>query len=538
MTYPLAKLPTIDASRYECISGKEFYGPNGLKFNVYEDVGQPPDCPNDGGYRTIYGPSVSFKRIIHANTNKSLNDAFNGRILLLRPGDDLLRAQQVSFIAAHRESGLLTKLHLRWCALVPTVDFMTDIADHISDPHNKKRLREEAWASTLDQGIAEGELWLTNSRVKIKIKRDEFAKMHKVGRTIADMGVSASLVGFMLTHRLKTHMIKALVDHGHESHFLMSPSEEGLQEAFDSMLNPKYTSYFLYFSDDSTYTVRTPEGVRWWNIDISKCDCSHTPRLFQLLLEMTPPCSQRIMEVLIGQCAADLVIDAPERRYGRHKVRLRSKNGEPHLLSGSTLTTIINNLACLLIRLSFQEITGVVTTAKLVNAARTCGYIITAEECHVFEKVQFLKHSPTLDVSGTYRPLLNLGVLLRATGTCRGDLPGRGPLPARAAAFQRLLLNGMYNTSHFPLIDSMKAKVASAKFSAKDERIALMRIGETKLVHKTHFTFDEASIARRYDLSLADIRELTEGLGNAGFGEVHDSHASRVILFTDYGLED
>jgi hypothetical protein len=486
---------------------------------------------------------VVFNRLIHANTNYSLNIAFNLRNLVMRPGEKALREAQEKYIPKFRDSEYFQLLETAILVDDALGDFMTEVCGHISDPHVKRRLRELALEEILDQGIGEDDLWLERESVKIKIKPDELAKFLKGARTIADMGVKASLQGYRLTESMKHAFAQNFTTtDGHQFEFLPAPSAAEMTRIFRLLYNPPHRSYFVYFSDDSCYSVHTPDGVKRFNVDIGKCDISHTPALFDLLESLTPPAHRENMRRLIAQCAADLSITAPEQNlpntFGKLRVLLRSRNQEPHLLSGSTLTTLINDLACVLIVSTFNQV-RYPSKENLEAAARRCGYIVTVEVCRTVQDVQFLKHSPVINTSGELEAMLNLGVLLRASGTCRGDLPGRGDIVLRARQFQRMLLQGMYPRAHFPLLDAMKSHVASAVAPDKLTGQILARIGTS---HRpppslTEQYFSSSEIGKRYGLNDADMRELTQLLGGAGYGDTISCHAARVILLKDYGLE-
>lgn len=485
------------------------------------------------------GYAVCFDRRTHSNNNLTLCAAFNGRVLVVRPDEAILRANQKLFVQEFMTSELCQKICFLMEVELPTEDFMTDVIRHISDPHIKRVPREHALAELLDLGISEDDPWLFNHCVEVNIKRAEFAKYEKIGRIIVNFGVRASLQGYRLTNHMK-HALAQTITVGADAdfEFLIKPSADGLQRVFDTLINPPRRSYFVFFSDDSCYSIRINGVVHQFNIDITKCDISHTPPIFALLLHITPNYHKPNMARLISQCAADLQITCPERlTFGKLRVRLRSANKEPRLLSGSTLTTLINNLACLTLGEAFRNITDP-TEAGVEAAARRTGYAITCTKCTKIEDLQFLKYSPIRDTAGVHRPLLNIGVLLRASGTCHGDLPGRGSVELRAAKFQKLLLHGMAPTTHYPLIDAMKAKVARATPTAVEEQQILKRIGETHrpTASTIHRHFSSHAIGVRYGLSEAKMDELTGLLGNAGFGELIACDASRAILELDYGL--
>jgi hypothetical protein len=218
----------VDASRYKAISGKKWYNENGLAVPVGEKAGVPPESPNDGSFRTRFGPCVQFKIVVHANTNHTLNSAFNGRLLHVRDGEEKYRLAQAAFIAQHRDSELHRHLRTAFNAEYEPMDFMTDVVAHIHDPHPKKTAREEALAKITDEGISSDDLWLINHRVKMKLKKSELAKFGKVGRVIADLGVAASLVGYRLTHKMKVAMARPFYLGGRSnSNFLSRPAPRG-----------------------------------------------------------------------------------------------------------------------------------------------------------------------------------------------------------------------------------------------------------------------------------------------------------------------
>ena len=254
----------------------------------------------------------------------------------------------------------------------------------------------------------------------------------------------------------------------------------------------------------------------------------HTPRV----------CLKRklAMEELIGQCALPITVTSPANP--RHKVKLRPKY--PRLYSGSTLTTAINNLASMLIGLALSR-AATASEENLMEAVATVGYVITLESCEKVEDLQFLKHSPCRDTRGIYRPLLNPGVLLRSSGCCKGDLPGRGDLQPRAEEFQRALLQGMYPRADFPLVRNMRRAVGGdAPFSdvmlehaKKTGNLAYKVVeeeGET-------FHFSAEAVYRRYDLTSLDIALIDDEFATRGYRYFTANPSLSKILEKDYGLK-
>jgi hypothetical protein len=302
---------------------------------------------------------------------------------------------------------------------------------------------------------------------------------------------------------------------------------------------------FVYFSDDACYSRREANGtVTMYNVDIKKCDASHTGAIFYSIKDVLPAHVQDDFQILIDQCTSDIVMTAPEDIKNKMKVRLRPR--EPTLYSGSTATTVINNHANGMIGYEFSRAPSADEDA-LTAAAAKVGYSISLERCQLPEDLQFLKHSPVKNTHGHYWPVLNIGVLLRASGVCRGDLPGREPIAERAATFQCALLRGMYPTTHFTLIDSMKAVVAGSKVSEVMDKFVTKTVKHRAVDDVVINHFDDHQLYLRYrervddegaaiGCDSSDIVALNHLLGGAGFEAVHSSPASRAILKMDYGI--
>jgi len=193
------------------------------------------------------------------------------------------------------------------------------------------------------------------------------------------------------------------------------------------------------------------------------------------------------------------------------------------------------------------------TTARDIEiAARETGYCVTVEQCDRFEKVQFLKHSPVLDVEGFYKPLLNLGVILRLTGRCKRDLPAsKGQsIEHRARQFQQGLLRGSMPRVNHPLASAMRSAaglepITTDKHKPLTDPKILDQLGYT-YQHEGDsdiHTFDE-EIFERYrnstdpEAGITDheIAELIELYAHAGTGDMVSCAAADKILHLDYGL--
>jgi hypothetical protein len=320
--------------------------------------------------------------------------------------------------------------------------------------------------------------------------------------------------------------------------FCKSPDPHQLAKHFRNLYDPPGKFYFVYFSDDSCLAMRQPDGsVKWYNLDISSCDASHGPGLFKALRSVVPDGQcRRDMDILIRQCSAPLKIVS--RVNPNHKIKLIPT--VPKLFTGSTITTAINNLANLLICLSITttydpnsptDPSG--QNLSMVEAAANCGYILTGcKPLEIFEDVQFLKHSPIFDCNGNIQPMLNFGVLLRASGTCEGDLPGHGDILERARAFQRGLLLGSYPYASFELLTEMRNAMGLGPIVTSD-------VFEWKVLSDVSypaFFVPTENIMKRYRLDAEDYASLLD-FARSDVSTFYSSPGATKVLSVDYGME-
>lgn len=489
-------------------------------------------------YRTIFGPSVAHNGVIYAKTDANLRLAFRRLTCLRGPLDSdpitnelydrHLQWSQRSFV--HNHSHIFAHLRHLYTPHFTSYTNAEDEADeHHSDPHPKKLLRIQAWSELCESGVRFDPLWLT--QLKIKMKPNEIAKPGKYPRCIADLGVAASLQGFRVTNFLKTATEAEPFTHlDGLALFCKSPDPSSLKAAFDGLIDPPCKYFFTYFSDDSCISIRHSDGtISRYNLDISSCDTSHTPHLFDALVQTTPLNGVADMRALVKQCELPVAITSRDTKSARTKLVSRG----PVLFSGSTLTTAINNLATILIFIAIVE-SRASCAASIIDAAARAGYVITLQHCAHVEDIQFLKHSPVAYPGGWY-PVLNLGVLLRSMGRCNGDLPGRGDLAARARDFHAAFLHGMYPYTRFTLINNLLSKTPHAYSIATASQVTAER-GYTD-TPDVLTVVDSVSLYLRYRLSPHEIAELEENATRACFETQFSCAATRKILALDYGLE-
>lgn len=527
----------IHNHRFKVERGQEYFD-NGVFTFVAEALmrNQKGQRRADGTYRTNFGPCVQIYAKIYEESNHNISLAMS-RLLAVRKADvemdRRLRKNQISFYRRHKNVfAAIARTYA--CFFNEYKGMRQECDEHYDDPHDKRDLRVQAYKDIIERGVYGDKLWLRY--VIYKMKKNEWGKFGKVPRMIGNLRVPASLQGFRVTKLLKTAMSERPVEYLNGTiYFCASPTEESLQYVFDQLLNPSGSYFFVYFSDDACYAVRNPDGtISRYNLDISKCDASHGPAVFQACRDLTPNEANVDMQILIDQCKM------PIRVYdlAGKKTFVQLRPFDPTLYSGSTITTVVNNTANLSIAIAIAELQAR-TPKQIIEAAESAGYIYTIDECTEFEDMQFLKHSPALDTDGAWRPLLNVGVLLRLSGRCKGDLPGRGPIKERAQAFQAGLLQGVYPYTSFPLIDNMKksakptsnAKLLKAVTQYHDREL---QYKVTKEKRETRY-FTQQAVYKRYRLTQSEMDVLDDRLGGAAYSTFHSSDGSSKVLETDYG---
>lgn len=507
------------------VAGRQWFSNGEVKFPRGEEERR------DGSYRTLFGPTFSHCGVIYREDNDNVRLAMR-RLTAIRkpelPGyDAYLRIQQGLYVITHR--GIIS--YLRWLfapAFTTYLWMREECRLHYDDPHPKRRLRECAFQELWETGLIHSRLWMRS--VLYKMKKNEIAKPGKYPRMIGDLGVSASLQGFRLTYYLKEAMSQVIELHGGELFFCAKPKPKALEFVFRRLIDPPRRFFFVYFSDDASLSVRMDDGtVRMFNMDISSCDSSQGDYMFQALCDVVPKSIRQDMEDLVEQCRRPIKIRS--KNNPRHKVYLKPKG--PRLYSGSTLTTCINNLANIFIAESVTR-WGDFTEEGIIKAASLVGFIVKVEVCDTYHKLQFLKHSPVFDTRGEIRPLLNIGVLLRLSGSCHGDLPGRGPIANRARDFQASLLEGAYPHASFTLLRHLRRQSGSPVY-----REIAIKMLQYKVEDDDYPSYDieDDEIYRRYSLDGDEVQELNEFAQHYGYEYHFTSSGVRKILLLDYGLD-
>lgn len=527
--------PYLYNERFQVIHGAQYFVNGMLDFGDYAPRA-------DGAYRTHFGPSISHAGVVYAVNSRNLSYALR-RLTGCRspeiPGaDQLMRERQAVFIAAHQGAAQALARQYEPYFNEYKGSYQEGF-EHHADAHDKRLLRIHAWAEMTIENLPFGVGPVTKS-VLVKQKGLEYAKPGKKPRCIGDLGVTASLVGFRLCHYLKIAQDSECFSYrGGVFRFCKSPDPFALENVFEELIHLRHRAYFVCFSDDSCLSLQGATRPRWFNLDISSCDASHTDELFELIERIVPEgICRHDMELVTAQCGQTIRLVCVEDP--RRVVLLRAVCRL--LFSGSVLTTAINNLANFLIFMSIMDADFPDTCTNgvydgLAQAISRTGYTVTGcEPLEHPEDLQFLKNSPVLDTSGRWRPMLNLGVLFRSSGTCHGDLPGRGALRDRAHVFQRGLLRCTYPYTRFELLNAMLAAIGDGDATLPEDFLRDLRfkVIDNPLYPKYWATTD--SILRRYRATLPDYYWALEQLRHAAYGDHLSGDFFERVLLKDYGL--
>jgi hypothetical protein len=290
---------------------------------------------------------------------------------------------------------------------------------------------------------------------------------------------------------------------------------------------------FVYFSDDAALAYRCSDGILFANIDISSCDSSNSGHVFEALYRVVPEHYHAVVQRLIEQCSCECWV-------GPRFNKLKFKPTEPFEYSGTVLTTALNNLASSRIgfacadHLSHER--SVAENARGLQAAiGRVGWSVTVQ-LGTYEELQFLKHSPVSATDGLPYAVLNLGVILRALGSCDGDLPGRGPLDKRAKEWWHGVAQSFKHSGRHRLTDIVVHKYdgvsPNARLSYFQEQLCF-----ADPEFYTNVRFDDYQLIKRYGISTSSYEEALQLLSEADFGDVVSSDVFRTIIRKDYGIE-
>jgi hypothetical protein len=238
--------------------------------------------------------------------------------------------------------------------------------------------------------------------------------------------------------------------------------------------------------------------------------------------------------------------------------------------SGTTLTTILNHVGSYGIAVHFcRVLEGVLAGGGTVldayeRGARMVGHQVTIDNwcvgTPVFEKIQFLKHSPLLSEDGEWIPVLNYGCIFRSLGTVDGDLSAV-MLGVEDAEFRCMpwldrmdrvvagVVRGMKNEPSSIVLDALRERFTKGTNEVKlryefdllsADSDSADFVGQERLVFGKERAFSyitTASICRRYDLVENDLLNLVSAIHSITLGKDSVTEAVSGFYRVDYGID-
>lgn len=478
------------------------------------------------------GPSVAVAAMVGSYSNVSLSGAvtrLTGRREPDKPGycQELFKKQEKSWrwlrVLAQSYATLLQARDTNGRQQYTVLELERL---HYNDPHVKRALRRLAYFTMEQEGrLLDSRTSKTGVEGKLKM---EIAKPGKFCRLTVDLRVPASLIGAWVTKGWKDDMAETpYQSQGLCAWFCKDASDSRLEETFRLLIRPTSSVMFAFFSDDSALSIMTDAGPEYYDMDISSCDKSHGRTVFKLLRALVPERQHVELDLLLSQLKERITIrDIAERR---RKVVMKPK--EHILYSGSTLTTIVNNVANLMIAWSIDRV-GARTPDAVVKAAEQVGYIVTLKRHTRFEQLQFLKHSPVELLEGKIVAMVNAGVMLRAVGQSRIRDAQRS-VEEQSATMAAGLITSLFPTYRPKLFEDFRKRIAQfGLYERKSEKTWLVESktkGPVTLV-------DTDLYLRRYDLATVDAHGLLALCERACAGQVVGGRDLDRILTMDYDL--
>jgi len=466
-----------------------------------------------------------------------------GRMIALRSPDkpgysDRLAANQNSLARTFRTQLHRFKLHFERNIqrMLPEESYPI----WLHQPHDKRIMRRGVRKDIEAVGTNRGD---DDKFVEFKPKPGEMLPAGKK-RGVGDMGVLRTDATAMCMDEIKNAWSVPFEYNNLRAVFVKASTKDALREAFKNLIEPEKKIQFYYHSDDSCVGATCSDGHVHFNGDIKACDGSHRRPLFEVLANLLTKTDGRDNYHAEPLKRAFSYLTRDLRMYNKfnRKQRVVYKFKDPRLYSGSVLTTTINNMANLFIALALERRVpdpSLVTSAQFKEAYRLAGedvgYILKIVDCDCVEDLQFLKHSPCLQEDGSYEPWVNLGTYIRGFGSCHGDLPGRGPLRNRAAAYISGVVESRLNWGKHAFND------AFGHFIKRDvgmTNTVLSRCFELEK-SKSHGGFrgfvPNESLCRRYKISLKELDDLCRAISGLRLGGYLKHPVCKILYDVDYG---
>ncbi len=284
--------------------------------------------------------------------------------------------------------------------------------------------------------------------VKGKVKW-ETAKYGKLSRLFISLGCKRTLFAPRIPEYVKGLMnqnvvLEDIVGFRTNVRFFKTPTQTDMNHwSFDCFASGSNREAFInYHSDDShmsiPLTLSGVQGQLHLCLDIAKCDLSHSPGLFVVAASFCASLGfdPNVVMELFQQLQSDIQISHPDPKVDEY---IMFQIEYIMLLTGSTLTTFINNIGSLFIL--FSVLAGLKSKncnyltlneleSDVLSFAGYAGYEITLDACVFIPntmvepkeiesrlcQVTFLKYFPAIALCGTPVAIKDYSTLLRGLG--------------------------------------------------------------------------------------------------------------------------
>lgn len=354
-------------------------------------------------------------------------------------------------------------------------------------------------------------------------------------------------------------------------HIMAKPRDDAMSILFGQLMEATMsedTLVVVIYSDDSVYAGRVNGESFGFNVDISSCDASNNSLVFGLTGSCLAGFSLRRARGLIKQCMLPITIRNPNNAAEKLVVRFHSAFEG----SGTVLTTVLNHVASFLIAVGVatQLSAGLPPDEAIVRGAMITGHKVTVDSwcedgCPVFERIQFLKHSPIMATTGEWVPTLNIGCVLRSLGSIEGDLEPKHfgvtaaefaliPIQDRMDRFLGGVVRGLVHEPKSRVLDALRSRFVVTGETALDTRRGVTEVSgpvpscdyersvslgvdrAISLKDRSNRVLCEESFCRRYGITQGDVDELVGHIQQTKLGSVSVTCATTNFYRVDYGV--
>jgi len=526
---------------------------NGKSFNYkggrlpFTDIGLKRE------YTTHFGPSCDVcGRCVYGSTIDNYSSMLL-RIVGEREMEELKTLNNLKINPFKNHHRLERVLHAYYSEVkLRMLPFMDLLGDNLEEQikaacdkeHPKYKLRLRSIKELM--GKAEMLNGLFMEKIAGKIKVPEFAKVGKKPRLIGDYSCPGSLLAGFLVPILKyAFSVPTRVGNSY-LRFVYSTDANELDSIFTEIDNSDFDQ-FVFFSDDMVARIHDERNVpRWYNLDISSCDSSNGPAVFERVKWFFDSHASKgdLIDRAVQQCQSKLVIYHPHGKKKSKEV-VTARCSQPIEFSGTQLTTLLNNVASSAICISIEFGRNIKNVdQRVAKRALAVGYEVTIQHCDDVEDIQFLKHSFWRN-QGRMASFVNIGPVLRGMGTCWMDLPFNTKLGETIYGAARMrnwsVLQGFKNSGLSILIDHLGKSPGYKRPDGKYKVVEI--IVQKEKYQKMYFSQAErvpapaVAIMKRYGLQSDELSNFCAILRNSDLGERLCHSVIDKIMAVDYGYK-